>query len=218
MQPEEADWLSVRMTAAGPDTVLAALLERRELLSPSSRFPWDEVPRSDFEPLDHAYWFSNLFHGASLLYNLLVAERYESDPRLTRLEGRVDHYRQGITEWWGRFVEPEREGIARWDTRRLWELTLRENPNVNARTRQFVDSWIHGVLGASSSQFASDGALRALVRSREQRKGKRSRLLSDRMLASWSGASGAGQLDFRWGTVRTLVNDVIHGVGERART
>jgi hypothetical protein len=32
------------------------------------------------------------------------------------------------------------------------------------------------------------------------------------MRLTWSGESGAGQLNYRWGTVRMLVTDIVDGL------
>jgi hypothetical protein len=212
MDPDEAEWLAARMTSANPNSVLATLLERRLIIDPASAFPWDEAPRAQFEELDHAYWFSNVFHGASLLYNLLVAERYDANPALTRIEYATETYLQRLDDWAAEFLVPLREGLLGWDIERLWQLVLAVNPNINRRTQSFVETWLDEVRTADPRRIAENTRLRQLVQAREQRKGKQSRLFNDRLVATWSGASGAGQLDFRWGTVRTLVNDIVRGM------
>ena len=211
LNPEEAEWLSARMTSANPESVLATLLDRRLFIDPASAFPWHEVSPEDAEELDHAYWFSHSFHGASLLYNLLVAEKYDANPSLTRIEYATETYRKRIDTWAEEFLVPLREDLARWDIERLWQLVVAVNPNVSRRTQSFVESWLAEVRTADPRRISDNERLRRLVQAREQRKGKQSRLLNDRLLATWSGASGAGQLDFRWGTVRTLVNDIVRG-------
>ena len=96
MTLEEAEWLAARMTSADPTSVLATLLGRRLFIDPASDFPWHEVSLGEFEELDHAYWFSNAFYGASLLYNLLVAEKYDANESLTRIDYATETYRELI--------------------------------------------------------------------------------------------------------------------------
>ena len=217
MSPDESEWLAARMTSADPNSVLATLLGRRLFIDPASVFPWDEMRPEDFEELVHAYWFSHAFHGASLLYNLLVAERYDANGSLTRIEYATETYRELIDEWAEEFLVPFHEDLLRWDVEGLWRLVVAVNPNINRRTQSFVESWLNEVRRADPRQIADNQRLRRLVRAREERKRKQSRLLNDRLLATWSGASGAGQLDFRWGTVRTLVNDIVRGMTSDAR-
>ena len=59
-----------------------------------------------------------------------------------------------------------------------------------------------------ATNAADDQALRDLVRKRELRRGKQSRLENDKLLANWAGESGAGRLNYRWGTVRRIVRDI----------
>jgi len=201
MVSEEVEWLAARMTSADPDSVLATLLRRRAFIEPSSAFPWHEVDPGDFEELDHAYWFSNAFHGASLLYNLLVAEKYDAHESLTRIEYAAETYRELLEGWADEFLVPLHEGLSRWDIERLWQLVVAVNPNINRRTQSFVESWCGEVLKADPSHIADNQRLRRLVRTREERKGKQSRLINDRLLATWSGASGAGHVACqRYGT------------------
>jgi hypothetical protein len=217
LSTEEAEWLAARMTSADPDSVLATLLDRRAFIDASAAFPWDDVDRSDFEELEHAYWFSNAFHGASLLYNLLVGEKYDANESLTRVEYASETYRDLIEAWADDFLVPFHDGLGGWDIERLWQLVVAVNPNINRRTQSFVELWWAEVLKADPRSIADNKRLRRLVRAREERKGKQSRLVNDRLLATWSGASGAGQLNFRWGTVRTMVNDIVRGMTSDAR-
>ena len=69
----------------------------------------------EFEELDHAYWFSNAFYGASLLYNLLVAEKYDANESLTRIEYATETYRERIDGWAEQFLVPFHDGLLRWD-------------------------------------------------------------------------------------------------------
>ena len=212
---EEAEWLRGRMIAAAPESVLTHLLEQGNLIGDDTHFPWNAVPPDDFEVLEHAYWFSNAIAGAPLLYNLLIAERYV-EAGLTRIEDPVDDYRHRIDRWADNFLTPYGADLDLWSIERMWEVTAAMNPNIDRRAQYFVEAWIAGV--RKSDSIADDPALRQLIANREKRKGKQSRLLNDKMLATWSGAAGVGQLNFRWGTVRTLVNDIHRGLLSDAGT
>jgi hypothetical protein len=205
----EAEWLRGRMVAAAPDSLLAFLLERGTLLGDDVHYPWQAVAPGRFEEVDHADWFSSVMQGAPLLYNLLVAEKYVA-AGLTRFEDPVGTYRERLSRWEIDFVNAYRGELDRWDIERMWSITSSANPNIDPRAERFVESWIAGI--RSSSSLADDQALRRLIRSREERKGNQSRLLNEKMLATWSGAAGVGRLAFRWGTVRVLVNDILRGL------
>lgn len=212
MTYEEADWLAERVLLATPGTALSHLIEQRILIPTEAAFPWDVIPESKFEVLRDARLFSTVMQGAALLYNLLVAERYEQNPQLTRLDRPVEIFRELLQDWARESIGPELDSISSWHTDRIWTATASTKTQIHPTTRLFVRAWISAIQEGRSASAADDAALRRLVAQRETRKGKQSRLLNDRMLAAWSGASGTGQLAYRWGTVRDLVNDIVRGL------
>lgn len=214
----EAEWLRDRIVAAVPESVLAHLLDRRLAIPDGTSFAWDVVDREQFEVLDHAYRFSGVMHGASLLYNLLIGEMYDADATLNRIEDAGDYYRGEIDAWIEDFVTPNLDNLQHWNVERMWELVLSTNPRIDKRAQSFVEAWVGAIRSGAYSGVADNRDLRQSVRAREERKGKQSRLLNPRMLATWSGASGAGQLAYRWGTVRVIVNDIVKGLGRDARS
>lgn len=209
---DEAAWLAERLVVNIPGTPLSHLIERRERIPDGRAFPWHAIPESRFEALFHARRFSTVMHGAALLYNLLVAEKYEGHPDLTRLDGLVDGYRAALEEWHSFEIATIASDLQSWDIDRMWEFVEQINPRVLPTTRLFVEAWVRAAQQGKAATAADDQHLRRLVRQREARKGTQSRLTNDKLLATWSGASGAGQLDFRWNTVRRLVNDMAKGL------
>ena len=208
----EAEWLRDRIVSAAPQSVTAHLLKRQLTIADDASFAWDVVDRHQFESLDHAYWFSSALHGAALLYNLLVAQMYDADPNLNRVHDATAHYRGAIEDWVDGFLTPHQEGFSQWDVERMWEILLAVNPRIDRRAQRFVEAWVGAIRSGAYTDMANDRELRRLVRAREERKGRQSRLGNPRMLATWSGASGAGQLAYRWGTVRVIVNDIVKGL------
>lgn len=209
MTPAEAEWLCGRMVAAAPDTVLAHLLNRHEVIGDDLRYPWHAAPPSEFESLHHAEWFSAVIEGAPLLYNLLIGEQYELKG-FDHVPQPVETYRTALTRWHSDFSEQYGTSLAAWDVDRMWELAIGQNPNIGPSTRSFIDSWIAGVREGASP--ADHQGLRELVRIREKRKGSQSRLVNEKLLASWSGSAGVGRLAYRWGNVRTVTNDILRGL------
>ena len=214
----EAEWLRDRIVAAAPESVLAHLLDRRLAIPDGTSFAWDVVDREQFEVLDHAYRFSGVMHGAALLYNLLIGEKYDADATLNRIEDAGDYYRGELDAWIEDFVTLNLDDLQHWNIERMWELVLSSNPRIDKRAQLFVEAWVGAIRSGAYSGVADNRDLRQSVRAREERKGKQSRLLNPRMLATWSGASGAGQLAYRWGTVRVIVNDIVKGLGRDARS
>lgn len=209
LSTDEASWLRDRIITAHPHSLLAEFLREGDEISTETDFPWEARAEERLPELNHAYWFSNVMYGAALLYNLAIAEVYEQE--YPDSEGRyMDEYRQFLEEWQDDFLFPRREEIADWD-RSDFKLRIQQiNPGISVMTWDFVNRWTNGVL--RTSIVADDANLRQLVRAREARKGKQSRLNNSALRKNWSGASGAGQLAFRWGTVRTLINDIAHGL------
>ena len=68
---------------------------------------------------------------------------------------------------------------------------------------------------ASSSEHLL-GSAEPLIRARETRlKGARSRFTNQRARDQWNGAAGLYRLDYRWGTVVGLLDDLYKGLGAR---
>jgi hypothetical protein len=89
-----------------------------------------------------------------------------------------------------------------------------ENPRIRPLTRRFVDVWVDRAVHGSVAEVAEDQELRGVVRERERfQKKSQARLSNPRLLASWSGASGAAPLTFRWSQVRRIVTDIHDGMG-----
>jgi hypothetical protein len=217
---DEALWLRERVLATCPGTLLAHLLTRDGPPSATSDAPWNDPGCVDVsEPaggiLHHARMFSLAMHGAALLYNLLVAERYEA-ARYTRVPTPVETYRERLGDWEGECRRAATE-LQGWPRDAMWALVARTNPRISPITRVFVDTWLDAVCTGEGS-VADDEGLRAHVARRERtQKRKQSRFDNDGLLRAWSGESGSARLTYRWPTVRRLVTDVHEGLGHDAR-
>lgn len=210
LSPDEADWLRERITSTSGGSVLAHMVASEHVWA--ADYPWLEISAKDFPIMEHAELFSGLLNGAALLYNLLIAEEYDADPHLTRLENMTDEYRTKIDAWHANFLAGAEQRLAAWNTSDFWRVVTDANPNISHQTRTFVNVWLERVRGLpSGARLYDSDCLRDWVRMREKRKGKQSRLLNPKMRATWSGAAGTGRLDYRWGTVKTIVGDIQRG-------
>ncbi|NES28129.1 hypothetical protein GCE86_08725 [Micromonospora terminaliae] len=216
LSPEEARWLRERLLAAAPSTLLAYLLQPENCPGWDSTAPWDEpaalvAPEPIGSLVRDAVRFSLAIHGAALLYNLLVAERYQV-AGLTEHEEPVDWYRNELKGWDDR-VSAER-GLKGWDRSGMWDRLIEQNPRIagNVAGRRFIDRWLEAVTSGAAGGAADDQSLRNLVAERERsvKKGQ-SRLVNEKLLRTWSGASGSRQLVFRWPQVRRILIDVHDG-------
>jgi hypothetical protein len=211
----EALWLAEQFEKAAPETLLAHLLTAESGPDQASPAPWEDTvcvtaPSAVADQLTHAQLFSLCIHGAALLYNLLIGERYERQG-LNAIEHPVDTYRERLRVWADHCVDA-RPQLATWDRHDMWDLVTIANPRVGLVTKLFVDTWIDAIMAGHYAGIADNAALRAVVGERERRqKGAQSRLNNDRLLRTWSGAAGSERLVFRWPQVRRIVTDVREG-------
>ncbi|QSB16829.1 hypothetical protein JQS43_11390 [Natronosporangium hydrolyticum] len=216
LSPGEARWLRERILASAPDTLLAYLLEAEQAPAAENEEPWREpaalaAPAAIGSLVRHAERFSLAIHGASLLYNLLIAERYER-AGLTEHEEPTIWYRGKLQSWQDRLSAEER--LKDWDRADMWNRLVQQNPRIAAKApaRRFIDRWLDAVTSGRVGEAAADPNLRSLVAEREKsvKKGQ-SRLVNDKLLRTWNGASGSRPLVFRWPQVRRILTDIHDG-------
>nr|WP_224760673.1 DUF6361 family protein [Salinibacterium sp. ZJ450] len=209
----EAGWLRERMLEGSEGSLLSHLLDHRP--ERDSGAPWldpavSELPADTHDSLTHARLFSFAMHGAALLYNLLLAEAYE-EGGFDRVNGAVDRYQEQLATWRER-QEVLAPDLASWDRDDFWATILTRNQRATS-SRVFIDRWLDGIISDAAVDPATDSHLRYLIQRREQQhKGSQSRLRNTRLLQTWQGASGAGQLVFRWPQVRGILTDLHDGL------
>lgn len=218
--PEEAVWLAEQITRTAGGTLFAHLLTAAPMPDPKSPAPWDDSACATAPvPIDgqllHARLFSLAMHGAALLYNLLIGERYEAAGH-TRISEPTADYCERLERWAQECADACHQ-LASWDRQDMWDLVLRANPRVGLATRLFVDTWLDAVVAGPRVGIADHVELRALIAGREQKQKKaQSRLANERLLRTWSGASGSAPLIFRWQQVRRIVTDIREGADRDA--
>ena len=210
----EAEYLRERILSAAPCTLLAHLVDQVEEPWDRVGFAWEHVAAAEFptpirRQLTHTRIFSEVMHGASLLYNLMLAEARGH-------EDWIDTYTSSFEQW--AVEEAERaERLAAWDLGAFWDLVSGGGRPPTLTTRRFVEGWADRVRRASAlGSLRSDPNALRLVRDREHcLKRGRARLHNRRHLELWRGASGSAQLDFRWGITQTLLHDILDGLSSR---
>jgi hypothetical protein len=215
LEPGEAAYLRDRILLQAPGTLLAALIERTDTLVGVTH-PWLHAAYAELdtalkERVDNAHLFSNLMHGGQLLYGHMLAELIGSDGAST--------YGDRLSEW-----EASRERLAEraasTDRNRFWTVVRDGNPGVPHPTQRFIDRWWDLVVN-DPTPVAESPAARTLITERE--------LLLKRGLARldeanrharemWGGSAGLNQLDYRWATVRQLLEDIHTGLATHAGT
>ena len=213
----EAAYLQERITTSQSRSMLALVMGGPRLSTEAQfPFPWDYsgvLPAEVHTILDHARLFSEVMHGAALLYNLLLAQQGHGSGMGDRFSELIGSYETRLAQWTGD-MESASGRLASWDLREFWDTVESANPRIGARTRHFIDSWVTRVM-RDPHGLADDGRAAEGIREREQQlKGRLSRLANRHQLEIWNGAAGTGRLDFRWGTARTLVRDIQRGLAD----
>lgn len=218
MSEAEASWLRERVISSVPGSMLAHLLTHSRPPLPDSPTPWAEptcrdAPDELAEVLHHAELFSFAMHGAALLYNLLLARRYEANG-FTKVDNPVETYRDLLAVWTQQCAADSR--VRGWDRRRMWDLVLPQNPRISPITRSFVDTWLDACRVPETVPTSPE--LATLIENRERwQKRNQARLVNDELLRRWAGAAGTRRLTYRWTQARALVRDIRAGLEGGAR-
>jgi hypothetical protein len=172
-------------------------------------FPWEHPRLALFaeehrEMLEHARLFSEVMHGAAILYNLVLAEAIPH-------EKWAADYRDLLADWANR-LRPERERVRDWNLRRLWQVVRHPSHTITNWAREFVENWVSLYLTHGEGLADRDEA-RRLIRNREMRlKGPRSRFQNRHALEQWGGAAGVQQVSYRWHNARVFLKDLAEGL------
>lgn len=207
----ESDYLYQRIAGSAPQSLLAHLITSRQLITEDQRFPW-EVPYSVSLPpslagqLLHARNFSEVMHGAALVYNLLLAEQ-------KGVEEFTSHYNERLADWWNA-LQSRHDELGMWDRAAFWRLMQEQKTHIRGATRNFVNAWMDLSLNASSPAAVTGTVARRLVTNQEHAvKPGRARIGNPRTTENWEGSSGSAQLNYRWNRpVRAIVNDILEPI------
>lgn len=159
-----------------------------------------EMPAEQRARIEHARRLHHLWHGAPLVYNLLLA-------RLCDDTDQVDHYCAELDRW-DEEIEVS-QALRGWDRTDFWMLVHRLNPRVRPATRHFLNGWID--LVQRGEHRGSDAEI--MIRRQEIRlKGARARLENSAARDTWSGGAGLVRLEFRWPVAQSFLTDVLDGL------
>jgi Family of unknown function (DUF6361) len=199
---EEAQYLADRAVAATPYPTMLGQLWTRGTTTEDVQFPWEHpqaaaMPPSVREDLAVAERFSLIAHGASILYNQLIAIARSEDET-------ADDYR-GLLDVW---QEEHFAAVTTFDLERVWNLAHSSRP----RAREFVRQW-QQIVRQADGQLSTDTTAQAFIRSREIRvKGEQRSRIANPFRVEWSGASGASRMDYRWSVaVKQMCIDLTEG-------
>lgn len=222
---EEAVFLAGQLERQGPESLfrfLVACGDPGEEIS----FPWDHpkwaaMPVELRRWLDHGRNFSELMHGASLAYNILVAISCENDRTagrspVDRSEQLVAH--QASYKEWVALVAQRKDTLAAWDYAAFFRALRLRNPRLSQESERFSAAWIGLVREAADlASLPTRNDVRTLIGDRERAmKRELARLYNADQRRNWGGASGINRLDYRWGITRVMARDIIKGLGATA--
>jgi hypothetical protein len=214
---EEACYLKERVLTRCPNTMLAYLLDS-DMPSESVRFPWDhpiclDLPEPIREKIFHARNFSEVINGASLLYNLMLAEK-ASVLGLQAYDGKASYYEDELKKW-ADDLQSRRADLDRWDYKmRFWDIVSEQGARATMQTQRFITTWLQMALSPMGARrIAKDESARMLIHEREKLlKRNLARLDNPEVLARWSGDAGTGRLRYRWRPAETIISDILLGL------
>jgi hypothetical protein len=204
----EAEYLSERIMASAPDTLLALLIDQQYELGPSD-FPWEHPRFGEFPTrlqvrLWHARNFSEAIHGAALLYNLMLSE--------ARGIEELEEWYRGQLAAWASDLEDLHRDLMDWERSEFWEIVASEGARVAPPARLFMDAWLDmALVPEKAAGIADDEDARRLIRELTLKRGL-ARLHNQSALELWGGAAGAAQLGYRWGDARVIITDILEGL------
>jgi hypothetical protein len=203
---EEAEFLRDRIVQERPESLFRHLAEANEPPSQDAEFPWEkpgvqDIPAHLQGQLEHARNFSEIMHGAALLYNLILARLAEDDDL-------IEEYKTALKQW-NSLLATRQKAHSAWDRAAFWHLVHQTGANVSMRARAFCDRWIDFALGPDARRVASAPAAESLIRAREfELKRRQARVLGGRALEIWSGGSGTRRLNYRWPVASRMLADL----------
>ena len=211
LDEEQGAYLADRIQQTNADSFLAFLILNR--IEPGAAdHPWDVAERTDAAEsvratVDAAEAFSDLMHGAQLLYHFAVAGQLAATigPAAERVD--VDAYRDAYLHWASERLARGPDALS--DRIGFWTTVLRANPSIGARTREFVEAWLDLVESGDPRRLADSTNALALITQRERvMKGPLARLTNLARLDTFGAGPEASPLSFRWDSARTVLDDL----------
>ena len=212
LSEEEARFLKERIVRSCPESLWACILnyysdEAKSFAGIIDFLTITNLPVHLKEQVRLAVDFNTIMKGVLIRYNLLIQRNREN--------GRLDEIEPLWQDYWS---EIQGHNWHQWATERLWHYC----PYTQYPTKQFVERWIELVRAKTFDSASAE----QLIKKRElDLKGISRARLQDRSIAQRQDAfSGIGvredgsveYLTYRWGTVRTFLNDIQNGLANNA--
>ena len=211
LNKDQAEYLKNKILSIKPKPLLAHLVSNSKPAI-NSNFIWEHPEWEGFpdiakEQVEHARNFSEMIHGAALLYNLMLSQSYGNDQW-------EDEYLNHFSEWSDNFSS-RANLMASSNREEFWKL-VHSKTKIPTKTKRFIERWFDLVFDNSNiKDFPNNQEARNLIISREKGLKKKKAKLDPNNRAAlerWQGSSGTGQLTFRWLKVRRIVADILNGL------
>lgn len=207
---EEAEFLLDSLQRHHAESLLAFLA--RHCKPSDVTAPWQHPDWASFQPdhqvlLKHARIFSDVMHGAALLYNILLAD-------LRKWTQKSDDYRMALHSW---EESLDISAVRDWSLKleQFWDLMLQSDHVITPPTHRFIERWVDLIV-RNPKLVGNSVEAHDLIRQREMNlKRSNSRFTNHRALDQWGGASGINRLVYRWPTAQTLLSDLYAGLQRR---
>lgn len=166
----------------------------------------EQVPAELRRAIEHARNYSEVMHGASILYNLYLAQL---EPRR---ENVIDECGVMFDDWLGMMAQ-RRPIHETWDREDFWKLLATHSYAPSTSTSSFVEAWCKRAVDENAASLREREETRKLISEREVKiKGPLARFTSRRAREIWNGGSGLGQLSYRWSNARVILRDIAEGL------
>ncbi len=217
LRREEAVYLKDRILSLRGESLMGEILRKKGRYK--ANFPWElpvvhKLPVKLQRVVEHARNFSEIMHGASLLYNLLLS-------RMRQNEDWTDRYSKLMHDWVDQIRERKGE-LKGWYKKidDFWLSPALLFSHISLPTRRFVETWVSLALGSPGARRLADHApAENLLREREVAlKRNRARLDNPRPLELWQGQSGIQQFSYRWPVASTFLQDILKGLRDGKNT
>ena len=208
LTPEEGRYLRERVVLTHPQSYLAHVLQFGTAAdSGVADYPWDHpvaenAPESMRAWLRDACLFSLVHRGATLLYNLMLAQALKHNEGIKRYSNALGEWTESMA-----FAEADLRG---WERGAMRNRLLDVNPRLRTRTWEFIDRWYVLASTLGDVPVWESPEARRLIRDREHAlKGGRARLTYAEARDRRPSYPTSARLEFRWTQVRRITSDIL---------
>lgn len=201
---DEAQFIIDRLVAQQPRSLLAFLARTGSGAANCDNI-WEHPHLADFPDdarslVGHGKMFSNVMHGASLVYNLLLSELREKPDWIEKYQSRLADWRADL----------DMPAILTWSLEAFWQTIDHPAHRIRPTAKRFVTEWLALVQTDGVGAGRLTPAAR-MVQDRERRlKTSQSRFANRAVRDRWTGASGVEPLSFRWSQAKSHLRDLAN--------